>query len=69
MNGGSYSTTFVMAFVAAAASSASTAPDEWPNANADPPASSTSAWMSSTSRSTAYGDVSPLSPRPRRSYV
>ena len=69
MNGGSYSTSLVMPGVAAAASSASTAPDEWPSAYAVPPASSTSAWRSSTSRSTAYGGVSPLSPRPRRSYV
>ena len=36
---------------------------------AEPPAASISAAMSSTSRATAYGWVSPLSPRPRRSYV
>src|SRR2546425_1218611 len=37
--------------------------------NADPPTSAISASRSSTSRAGAYGGVSPLSPRPRRSYV
>jgi hypothetical protein len=43
------------------------APEEWPNKAADPPAAVISAARSSISRSTAYGAVSPLSPRPRRS--
>jgi len=51
----------------AAASNARTAPDELPNRNADPPTSLTSASMSSTSRSTSNGWVSPLAPLPRRS--
>src|SRR6266700_962827 len=46
-----------------------TAPEEIPYTYAEPPASSISAWRSSTSRSTANGAVSPLSPRPRRSSV
>ena len=44
-----------------------TAPDDDPQRLADPPAASITASMSSTSRSIAYGRVSPLSPRPRRS--
>nr|WP_223263512.1 hypothetical protein [Rhodococcus sp. MTM3W5.2] len=54
---------------AAAASRARIAPDERPNRPADPPTSSIRAARSSISRSTAYGAVSPLSPRPRRSYA
>jgi hypothetical protein len=38
-----------------------------PNTNADPPAAPIIAAISSISRSTAYGAVSVLSPRPRRS--
>ena len=45
---------------------ASAPPDESPSRDADPPAASISAAMSSTSRAGAYGYVSPLSPRPRR---
>lgn len=41
-------------------------PQELPNSEADPPAASMTASRSSYSRSTAYGAVSPLSPRPRR---
>ena len=67
MNGGSYSASLGIARPAAAARSESTAPDEWPDTNADPPSAAIKAAMSSISRSTAYGCVSPLSPRPRRS--
>jgi hypothetical protein len=51
----------------AAAFRASVAPDEYPNTAADPPASPITASRSAISRSTEYGRVSPLSPRPRRS--
>ncbi len=51
----------------AAARSTSAPPEETPNSAASPPTASSSAARSSTSRSTAYGAVSPLSPRPRRS--
>ena len=61
-NGGSYSSSFGTARPRAAALRERTAPEEWPNTNAEPPASTASAWMSSTSRSTAYGALSPLSP-------
>lgn len=53
----------------AAASTARAAPEEMPYTYAEPPAASISASRSSTSRAAAYGAVSPLSPRPRRSYV
>jgi hypothetical protein len=42
-------------------------PEEMPYSCADPPAASTRAAMSSTSRATAYCAESVLSPRPRRS--
>ncbi len=67
MNGGSYSASLVTASPLATASRARTAPEDPPNRKAAPPASAISAAMSSTSRSTAYGGVSPLSPRPRLS--
>jgi hypothetical protein len=51
----------------AAASRASAAPEDMPNMAAVPPAAAMSAARSSTSRLTAYGAVSLLSPRPRRS--
>src|SRR5215208_8526662 len=52
---------------AAPARRARAEPDEWAYTHAVPPASAISAPMSSISRSTAYGVVSPLSPLPRRS--
>ena len=68
MYGGSQSATFVtLPGSARAASNASAAPDDVPYRNAVPPAASITAAMSSISRSIAYGSVSPLSPRPRRS--
>ena len=66
-NGGSHIASFVIGSREIAASIASAAPEDDPNRNADPPAASATASMSSTSRWTAYGGVSPLSPRPRRS--
>src|SRR5918992_5774303 len=66
--GTSYTASLSIERPAAAASSARPPPDEAPNTWADPPASAMSASRSSTSRSTAYGGVSPLSPRPHRSY-
>src|SRR5947207_2196610 len=68
MNGGSYNASFLMLRRLAAASRARAAPEEIAYTNADPPASRITASRSSISRSTAYGAVSPLSPRPRRSY-
>ena len=53
----------------AAASSASAPPDDSPSSDAEPPTASMSAARSSTSRAGEYGCVSPLFPRPRRSYV
>ncbi|MDQ1008155.1 hypothetical protein QFZ82_002640 [Streptomyces sp. V4I23] len=50
-----------------AARSASAAPEGMPWTRALPPACAITAVRSSTSRSTAYGAVSPLLPRPRRS--
>src|SRR5215210_7933126 len=67
MNGGSHNASFVMASPLAAASRARAAPEDVPYTDADPPASLMRASISSISRSTAYGAVSPLSPRPRRS--
>jgi hypothetical protein len=64
--GTSYTATLSTATPAAAASSASAPPEETPYRCADPPASATSAPRSSTSRSSAYGWVSPLWPQPRR---
>ena len=52
----------------AAASSANAPPDDRPSKDAVPPAWAISAARSSTSRAGEYGGVSPLSPRPRRSY-
>src|SRR5207249_1307054 len=65
----SYKASFLMLRPLAAASRASAAPDEMAYTNADPPASRIKASRSSISRSTAYGAVSPLSPRARRSYT
>ena len=67
MNGGSQSASLLTGAPLAVAISASAAPDDEPQSWADPPAASITASMSSTSRSIAYGSVSPLSPRPRRS--
>lgn len=67
--GGSNNPRRSMGRPAAAARSASTAPDDTPYTHAVPPATSISAARSSISRSTAYGGVSVLAPRPRRSYV
>src|SRR5918994_5629643 len=69
MNGGSTSTRPRIGTPRATASAANTAPDETPRAYAWPPTAVTTAARSSISRSTAYGNTSPLSPRPRRSYV
>jgi hypothetical protein len=52
---------------AAAARSASTAPEENPKTAAVPPAAPITAARSSISRSMLYGWVSPLAPRARRS--
>jgi hypothetical protein len=57
----------VMGRPAAAARLASAPPDDCPWTPAEPPFALITAAMSSISRSTAYGVVSPLSPRPRRS--
>jgi hypothetical protein len=65
--GGSNTVSFSMASPLAAACRASSAPEENPYTSADPPAWSITAARSSASRSTAYGPVSPLRPRPRRS--
>src|SRR5258706_14101674 len=62
MNGGSYDPSFLMPLRRFAASSARTAPEDMPHTDAVPPASLSSASMSSTSRSTAYGAVSLLAP-------
>ena len=67
MNGGSQSASLSTGAPLAVAIIASTAPDDEPHRWADPPAAPITASMSSTSRSIAYGSVSPLSPRPRRS--
>src|SRR5262249_41595552 len=69
MNGGSYTASFLMLRPFAAARSARIAPDDIENTNADRPARLIMVSRSSISRSTAYGLVSPLSPRPRRSYA
>ncbi|WP_336621551.1 hypothetical protein [Streptomyces sp. DH37] len=66
-NGGSWSAGRRTSGPDAAARRASTAPEELPNTEADPPARSMSAAMSSIPRSTAYSVPSPLAPRPRRS--
>ena len=52
---------------AAAAARARLPPEEYPNTAALPPATSITAARSSISRSIAYGAVSPLRPRARRS--
>src|SRR5829696_4651517 len=65
--GGSCSASLAMGGPWAAACRARPAPEEWPYTDALPPAWAMRAPMSSISRSTAYGAVSPLSPRPRRS--
>ena len=67
MYGGSHNASFVTGRPLAAATSARAAPEDDPKRNADPPAAAITAPMSSTSRWTAYGGVSPLGPRPRRS--
>lgn len=67
MTGGSHSASFVIGTPRAAASRASTAPEDRPSTDADPPASAITAARSSISRSTEYRAVSPLAPRPRRS--
>ena len=67
MYGGSHKASFVTGWPLAAASRARAAPEDEPKRNADPPAAAITAPMSSTSRWTAYGGVSPLGPRPRRS--
>ena len=61
------STGWVIGRPRAAARMASTAPEEYPKTEALPPAATMSASRSSISRSTAYGKVSLLVPRPRRS--
>ncbi len=65
--GVSYTATWRTGSPLAAARSASAPPEETPYSAASPPTASISAARSSTSRSTAYGGVSPLAPRPRRS--
>src|SRR5262245_47417490 len=68
MNGGSHSASFViLAGTLRAASRARAAPEDEPYRHAAPPAVSAMAAMSSISRSTAYGGVSPLGPLPLRS--
>jgi hypothetical protein len=67
MKGGSHNASLVTGAPCSAAIIASTAPDDDPHRFASPPAASITARMSSTSRSMAYGGVSPLSPRPLRS--
>src|SRR5437016_826384 len=52
-----------------AASRASTPPEDVPQTAAEPPAACSTASKSSISRATLYPGASPLSPRPRRSYV
>ena len=70
VKGASYATIPASGRPAAAARNVMAAPEEWPNANGGcgPTAAATAA-RSSYSRSAANGWVSPLSPRPRRSYV
>src|SRR6185295_8430540 len=68
MNGGSYTASFGICAPLAAVSSARPAPEDVPNTNALPPAAAINACTSSTSRVVVYGGVSPLEPRPRRSY-
>lgn len=65
--GVSYTATWRTGSPLAAARSASAPPEETPYSPASPPVASISAARSSTSRSTEYGGVSPLAPRPRRS--
>jgi hypothetical protein len=67
-NGASNSTSPPIGTPIDAASRARIAPDENPNTVAGPSHNEASAARSSTSRSIAYGAVSPLSPRPRLSY-
>ena len=62
MYGGSYTASLVMGSPRAAASRASTAPEECPKTKGAPPTCLISASRSSISRSTAYGRVSPLAP-------
>jgi hypothetical protein len=67
MNTGSHNASLETGSPRAAASRAMLPVPEMPIRAAAPPASAITAARSSYSRSTEYGGVSPLSPRPRRS--
>ena len=67
MKGGSYTASLAIERMCLAASRARAAPDDVPCTYTVSPARATSASRSSTSRSGAYGLVSLLAPRPRRS--